>query len=137
MTRTILAAALSLSLCAHAADYNLGWDYPTGTAVKGFDLGCGSTPGTYTRLITNAPVVGNTYKITAIVEGADTFCSVRGFDAAAVRTLWSNEIILHPPLPAPTNLRAAIITALQQLKDIERALLMALGTEATADQDGR
>jgi hypothetical protein len=96
---------------ARAADITFTYDAPVPpTGVAGYEMGCGPGTGNYT-VIRDAHTA-LTFVWLGIAPAVDTFCNVRAYDAAGVRSAWDGEVKVHPPIAAPQNLRVTTIVAL-------------------------
>lgn len=104
----LLAAASGVP----AATTIFTWDASPGPTVTGYELGCGPAIGNYGTPIDVKKVL--TWTLTTLPEGVASFCNVRAYDAAGVRSAWNGEVTVTPPRtppPPPTNLRVQVVVS--------------------------
>lgn len=105
----LLLVALGLFIGqAKAADVTFAWDGVTNAA--GYKLHCGSKSKTYDLPTVDAKKVTQ-FTYTGLPNGIDSFCAATAYDAGGVESDFSNEVVVHPKLPAPGNFRSVVVIA--------------------------
>ena len=90
---------LSLPAVANAATITLAWDANPDSALAGYVVAYGTSPGAYTTSVD----VGNTvsYSIAGLTSGTRYYFAVRSYNSAGVSGLPSNEVNEVAPASAP------------------------------------